>query len=459
MKISKNDFIGTKSVFLFTFSQFFKNKSIIFSMVFLFAFVLLSNPLMGFFMGNSQISDLIEPDFEPHFSAVEKVYILDETGADPSAPFGGKGIFDDTEFIGFASFENTEFIKINAFEKSLEEAVSELSPFDALVKFSGAQNVTTDIIPAKETELTYSDLEELSYFANDYYYNAMQKLTAVSDEQLSLANSGYTVDSIKENELNSKSVSEISFLLQYAYSVMVLILCTYSSSHIIRAILEEKSSKLVELLMVSVKPLALIMGKIFAVMVFMFIQVVGAFVCLKLSGFISGFFFDTAAMANTLSGLNLEFIVNGIGIFKLILILISLALAYLTVSIISGISGACCNSINDAGSASSASMLLVLFGYMTSFICASVPSETLSIVTSLVPFLSIFCAPTQYLAGNIDLWVLLLSFVIQFALVVILFVFCSRVYSSLIIHSGNKVKFKELLAIAKANSKGVKTDE
>ena len=49
-----------------------------------------------------------------------------------------------------------------------------------------------------------------------------------------------------------------------------MILCLMSASYVIRAVVEEKDSRLVELLLVSVKPMALLAGKILAVMAFTF---------------------------------------------------------------------------------------------------------------------------------------------------------------------------------------------
>ena len=55
---------------------------------------------------------------------------------------------------------------------------------------------------------------------------------------------------------------ETGFTVQYAYAIVVLMLCLFSSAYVVRAIAEEKSSRLVELLMVSVRPLALLLGKV-----------------------------------------------------------------------------------------------------------------------------------------------------------------------------------------------------
>lgn len=54
------------------------------------------------------------------------------------------------------------------------------------------------------------------------------------------------------------------YSIQYAYSILVMIVCIFAATYIVRAILEEKSSKLVETLLVSIKSEDMILGKILA---------------------------------------------------------------------------------------------------------------------------------------------------------------------------------------------------
>ena len=83
--------------------------------------------------------------------------------------------------------------------------------------------------------------------------------------------------------------------MQYAYSIIVMIVCIFSCTYIVRAIIEEKSSKLVETLMVSIRSEAMIMGKILAVISFVAIMVIAIVLAFALSYFcdrdVHGYFF------------------------------------------------------------------------------------------------------------------------------------------------------------------------
>ena len=71
------------------------------------------------------------------------------------------------------------------------------------------------------------------------------------------------------------------YSIQYAYSILVMIVCIFAVTYIVRAILEEKSSKLVETLLVSIRSEDMILGKILAVITFIFsmvLSIIAAFV-------------------------------------------------------------------------------------------------------------------------------------------------------------------------------------
>ena len=122
---------------------------------------------------------------------------------------------------------------------------------------------------------------------------------------------------------------------------------------------------------------------------------------------------------------------------------------------VAGLSGAGCSSTEDIGGASTAATLLILAGYMVSIMIGSLGgSDQVLLFSCLCPILSIFCAPVQYMLGGIGLPVLLLSWVIQAAVVAALAVLCARVYSALLIYRGSRLTFGKILAMAKTTDSG-----
>ena len=117
-------------------------------------------------------------------------------------------------------------------------------------------------------------------------------------EQIATLTSPYetSVQSVEEYLEGEEDRSDTRFGVQMIYSVVLLILCTFASSFIIQKVIEEKASKLVELLMVSVSPLAMLVGKILAVMTYVFGLIVSLAAVAGISYVITGQFADTSVL-------------------------------------------------------------------------------------------------------------------------------------------------------------------
>ena len=96
--------------------------------------------------------------------------------------------------------------------------------------------------------------------------------------------------------------------------------------------------------------------------------------------------------------------------------------------------------------------MLTLLGYMVALFLPMFGSSAAVKVCALLPIISVFIAPVAYASGVIGIGMLLISWLIQCAIIALLAAFASRVYSTLIIHKGNRIKLKQLLKIAKGGA-------
>lgn len=249
---------------------------------------------------------------------------------------------------------------------------------------------------------------------------------------------------------------EEGFWVQYGYSILAMILCLMSASYVIRAVVEEKDSRLVELLLVSVKPMALLAGKILAVMAFTFGWLLAMLAGLGVSCGLTAGLMGSGVLQKQLSDLLAavprvqEDLWQAAGV--LLVLLVSLGLGYLTMSLIGGVAGACCSGMEEAGEATGPVMLLTMAGYLASFVVGAVPSGPVAVFSTLCPVVSIFCAPVQFAGGNVSFWLVLASWAIQAAVIWGLLTLASRVYAGLIVHRGSRVKLRELMSMAKGGA-------
>lgn len=252
---------------------------------------------------------------------------------------------------------------------------------------------------------------------------------------------------------------EISFdaryMIQIVYSVIVLMVCVFACSFIIRSVVEEKSSKLVETLMVSVSSESLIIGKILGIMVFIFSMLALTAAGYGLSYVVTGLFLDTSVIGVKMAemGITSEILTIGPGLAAVVMV--SLLLAYMQFALIAALSGAGCSNIEDMEGANTASVLLLMAGYIVTIVASGFGSAP-ALALSLCPFVSAFAAPTYYVTGDIGMGILLLSWAVQ---IVIIFAECklsAKLYDSLIMYKGSRLKLMQMLKMALNQRKGAK---
>ena len=184
------------------------------------------------------------------------------------------------------------------------------------------------------------------------------------------------------------------------------------------------------------------MGLVVAGMVCSGLGLVIARTVMKLLGKGSGM--ATAGIGSLLQGL------SGPGA---LVVLVSVLLGYLSYSIIAGISGACCSTESESDSASSGAMLIAMVGYMAGMGTAWMKAGTAIRILSVIPFISVFIAPSRYLMGDISFGWLTLSWLLQALVALLLVKFCAAVYGALMIHRGERVKPKQVLAMMKGGAR------
>ena len=397
------DLSGTGQVYRFTLSQLLKSRANRVTLIIMVLLAAVSMPLTALLGGETpETSDT---------AGLASVRVDNRT--DLALDFSGDAYWADTDFSADAG-----------------------EP-DAVVTITGDETGYQVAVVGSESAHA-GELSQLAETARQAVRNACLQAAGLSSRQLE----ALTASTGEEDS------HEDGFWVQYGYSILAMILCLMSASYVIRAVVEEKDSRLVELLLVSVKPMALLAGKILAVMAFTF----GWLLACGLTAGLLG----PGVLQKQLSGLLAavprvqEDLWQAAGV--LLVLLVSLGLGYLTMSLIGGVAGACCSGMEEAGEATGPVMLLTMAGYLASCVVGAVPSGPVAVFSTLCPVVSIFCAPVQFAGGNVSIWLVLASWAIQAAVIWGLLTLASRVYAGLIVHRGSRVKLRELMSMAKGGA-------
>lgn len=405
------DLSGTGQVYRFTLSQLLKSRANRVTLIIMVLLAAVSMPLMALLGGETpETSDT---------AGLASVRVDNRT--DLVLSISGNAYWADTDFSADAG-----------------------EP-DAVVTITGDETGYQVAVVGSESAHA-GELSQLAETARQAVRDACLQAAGLSSRQLE----ALTASTGEEDS------HEEGFWVQYGYSILAMILCLMSASYVIRAVVEEKDSRLVELLLVSVKPMALLAGKILAVMAFTFGWLLAMLAGLGVSCGLTAGLMGPGVLQKQLSGLLAavprvqEDLWQAAGV--LLVLLVSLGLGYLTMSLIGGVAGACCSGMEEAGEATGPVMLLTMAGYLASCVVGAVPSGPVAVFSTLCPVVSIFCAPVQFAGGNVSFWLVLASWAIQAAVIWGLLTLASRVYAGLIVHRGSRVKLRELMSMAKGGA-------
>ena len=405
------DLSGTGQVYRFTLSQLLKSRANRVTLIIMVLLAAVSMPLTALLGGETpETSDT---------AGLASVRVDNRT--DLVLDFSGDAYWADTDFSADAG-----------------------EP-DAVVTVTGDEIGYQVSVVGSETAHA-GELSQLAETARQAVRDACLRAAGLSSRQLE----ALTASTGEEDS------HEDGFWVQYGYSILAMILCLMSASYVIRAVVEEKDSRLVELLLVSVKPMALLAGKILAVMAFTFGWLLAMLAGFGVSCGLTAGLMGSGVLQKQLSGLLAavprvqEDLWQAAGV--LLVLLVSLGLGYLTMSLIGGVAGACCSGMEEAGEATGPVMLLTMTGYLASCVVGAVSSGPVAVFSTLCPVVSIFCAPVQFAGGNVSFWLVLASWAIQAAVIWGLLTLASRVYAGLIVHRGSRVKLRELMSMAKGGA-------
>ena len=405
------DLSGTGQVYRFTLSQLLKSRANRVTLIIMVLLAAVSMPLTALLGGETpETSDT---------AGLTSVRVDNRT--DLALDFSGDAYWADTDFSADAG-EPDAVVTVTGDETGYQVAVVGSESTDA------------------------GELSQLAETARQAVRDACLRAAGLSSRQLE----ALTASTGEEDS------HEEGFWVQYGYSILAMILCLMSASYVIRAVVEEKDSRLVELLLVSVKPMALLAGKILAVMAFTFGWLLAMLAGLGVSCGLTAGLLGPGVLQEQLSGLLAAVprvqgdLWQAAGV--LLVLLVSLGLGYLTMSLIGGVAGACCSGMEEAGEATGPVMLLTMAGYLASCVVGAVPSGPVAVFSTLCPIVSIFCAPVQFAGGNVSIWLVLASWVIQAAVIWGLLTLASRVYAGLIVHRGSRVKWREVFSMAKGGA-------
>ena len=440
--MKKTSITGWKDVFTFTLRQTLKSKAFIISYIILLTMVAISMPLLSLLTSEgTATNDNI---------SIEKVYVNNQTAL-PMTDFSnlaGDELLKDIIFTDLTEDYDTVANRIDETESS--SVIFTLTDLDGVYQLSLARSENGSV---SDNDLTYLG-DALSRLFDQ---TRIQSL-GIPEEQHTLIQSPVIIADTKSDQpsdavyTEDTTISGSDYGFMYAILFVILMVNMMASTQIATSIVTEKSTRVIEYLLISVKPLALILGKIFAMLVAVLLQIISmvlmAFVSNKLSSIITGN--NSSPLAQFLP----ESAFDNLTVPKIILCIICVALGIIFYAIMAGLTGATVSKLEELNEG------LILFtisnivgayigmGAAGSMVAAGY--NAFVIFAFLFPLSSPFILPGAILTGNASFLIIAIAIVIQILSIVLIFKFVAKVFETLILHNGNRIKLKEVFKLSKS---------
>lgn len=277
--------------------------------------------------------------------------------------------------------------------------------------------------------------------------NIKYSMAGLSQIQIAMINSSeyvysevIDVDRVDEETDIALMLAELIVPMVYSFVFYFMILM-YSQS-IQKLVVAEKTSKLMETLLTSVKPYAVITGKVLAMATIGIGQtllwivggvlgyIVGDKVALEIYPEYTNYIGEIIGLMKTDS--EIAFAPMGIA-----LAVVCMVLGYLVYCTLGGLSGAVVGKIEDMSGAQMIFMIPTIIGFFASYLTpVATDSEVVFTVLRMVPIISPFMVPAELIIGKAAMWEGVASAAILLATCFALVVVTGKIYKNKVFNRG-----------------------
>jgi ABC-2 type transport system permease protein len=269
-------------------------------------------------------------------------------------------------------------------------------------------------------------------------------LDPVKTSALATSQINVKLQNINDPKADSKAASGIANVLAFLIYFIILLY----GSQVMMSVMEEKTNRIAEVIISSVKPFQLMMGKIIGVGLVALTQftlwialILIAFNVFKGSSTSGASAQMIEGMQNTFAGVNLGYII-------VFFFLYFIGGFFFYASIYAAIGSAVNEDIRDAQQLSFPVTLIIVFSFLITTMSANDPSSTLAFWGSMIPFSSplVMMARIPYgVPSTVPWWQLIMSLVILYSSIIAIAWVSAKIYRTGILMYGKKVSLKEML--------------
>lgn len=463
--MKKSEFRGFSQVFKFTLIQTVRQKSYYITLIIMLLFSALAFPVMSILNGGGDSGDSSENMIEEALVSYDNVYFVNNI---TSEKVSLESLKESQEY-----YSDIKIIDSNEDVETLCKKIRKENEDAVVVSLESNQQTGGYVFklyydPA--SKVSDAAINNLASDVGSWFEDYKLELQGIDEDTVSKISKGISVEvndyeNYEADKEGASVISETDYNLVYAVLMVFYMIIILAASLVANKVVEEKSNRIVEYLMTTVRPMALMLGKIIAMLVASVMEVVAIIAVGAISNYITNTFISPVSsdiLANVISENALE----SIQPLNILLCVLIMAVGIVIYGLIAGLFGASVSRTEDTQQGLKTFSILILLAFFAA-IASQTMMSTVGIngfvkFTMYFPFTSVMVLPGLILIGKATVVDIIISVVIMVVTTLILLWAISLVYETVIVMNGNPIKFGKMIEIAKnsiSKGKGAKINE
>ncbi len=434
----KNNFRGWTSVFSFTFRQ--ATKGVSFKLV----TVLVSLAIIAIITVINIIAAKPDADGKVEPSPIGSVFVLDNSGLQltefkQQSPQLSSEQFQHIMFVNFTG-ETREDIIQKAAADSNQTIVVIISKNDTGYDMEA-------VVPPNSTITKQQAESVIGPMTQGFEANKLLQ-SGLTADQLMVALKPATISTTDIGENTNQIVFIINMIAPMLFGLMLYVMLMLYGQEVSKSVSTEKTSKLMETILTSIHPYALITGKVLAVTSMALLQF-SAWIVSAIVGLYGGSAIASAIYPQYQNSVVsfINFIKDNIGetamsVPAVIMALLIFCIGFLFYSVLASLAGCMVSKPEDTATSQAIFQFPVIISWLICYLAPVMGNEGILKVARYVPLTTPFCVPVDLITGNISLLEGGISMAVLLVFTLLVIMLAGRLHLGLILYTGQKPSLK-----------------
>ena len=422
----------------FTLTQQVKGKSFKISTIIILLAVAIMSSLVNVIPAIQNKKDDNKGPIETEFK-INAAYYNDNSGLNIDISNDIKNTFKNLEFINTTDSKEVAGEKLKTTEENIVY----------IYVSKGELGYTVEVLKPSGNELIKKDNAYMLAEVVTSSLNAGRLIEAgVNAESLQNIMTPINTDIIDAGDATATMEDRmLKTILPMVACILLFYIIYFYGYWVANSIVAEKTSRVMELLLTSTKPMELVIGKCVGMGLLAISQFAAIILTVILSLKISGQIAIKSIFEGTKT-IDISAIISTIPLVQILAIIVFFILGYILYSILNALVGATVSKLEDLNMAMMPVSFISMVGFYLAYVAVMARgSKGVVAAASYIPFSSPFYIPSAILGGNATMAQIAIGLIILIITIVLLMLFTVRVYSVVILHTGNRLKIKDLFSI------------